>query len=121
MSNLGKACTLASEWVDLMGGLDNISYLYGDDVSVLIHSLDGAGLLMPDLPEPYSREEETAYWYEDTYGIGVGRLTKNSPVRVMLWDSEPGGVLYTDVESARDYALKILAACEYAEKERGNE
>lgn len=80
-----------------------------------------AGLLAPDLPEPYSREEETAYWYEDTYGIGVGRLTKNSPVRVMLWDSEPGGVLYTNVESARDYALKILAACEYAEKEKENE
>lgn len=121
MSNLGKACALANEWVDLMGGLDNISYLYGDDVSVLIHSLNGAGLLAPDLPEPYSYEEETAYWYEDTYGIGVGRLTKNSPARVMLWDSEPGGVLYTNTETARDYALKILAACEYAEKEQDDE
>ena len=86
-----------------------------------VTALEAAGLLAPDLPEPYSYEEETAYWYEDTYGIGVGRLTKNSPVRVMLWDSEPGGVLYTNVESARDYALKILAACEYAEKEQDNE
>ena len=91
------------------------------DNEAYVTALEAAGLLAPDLPEPYSYEEETAYWYEDTYGIGVGRLTKNSPVRVMLWDSEPGGVLYTDIESARDYALKILAACEYAEKEQGNE
>ena len=118
MSNLGKACTLASEWVDLMGGLDNISYLYGDDVSVLIHTLDGAGLLMPDLPAYAEADADKAWWYAETYGIGVGRLTKNSPVRVMLWDSEPGGVLYTNIESARDYALKILAACEYAEKKK---
>lgn len=116
MSNLGKACTLASEWVDLMGGLDNISYLYGNDIGILVQAVHAAGLLAPDLPDPELYEEETAYWYEDTYGIGVGRLTKNSPVRIMLWDSEPGGVLYTDIESARDYALKILAACEYAEK-----
>ena len=86
-----------------------------------VTALEAAGLLAPDLPDPELYEEETAYWYEDTYGIGVGRLTKNSPVRVMLWDSEPGGVLYTNIESARDYALKILAACEYAEKEQGNE
>ena len=83
---------------------------------VYVTALEAAGLLAPDLPDPELYEEETAYWYEDTYGIGVGRLTKNSPVRIMLWDSEPGGVLYTDIESARDYALKILAACEYAEK-----
>lgn len=89
-----------------------------DQALVVANVLEEAGLLMPDLPEPYSYEEETAYWYEDTYGIGVGRLNKNSPVRVMLWDSEPGGVLYTDIESARDYALKILAACEYAEKKK---
>ena len=56
MSNLGKACTLASEWVGLMGGLDNISYLYGDDVSGLIHAIHDAGLLMPDLPKPHEVE-----------------------------------------------------------------
>ena len=121
MSNFEKANALARKWIDSMGGLSNINHIYGDDLSLLIYTLRDAGLLAPELPEPYSYEEETAYWYEDTYGIGVGRLTKNSPVRVMLWDSEPGGVLYTNVESARDYALKILAACEYAEKEQDNE
>jgi len=81
-------------------------------------ALEAAGLLMPDLPPYAEADADQAFWYEDTYGIGAGRLTKWSPVRVMLWDSEPGGVLYTDIESARDYALKILAACEYAEKEK---
>ena len=85
------------------------------------HALEEAGLLMPDLPAYAEADADEAWWYAETYGIGVGRLTKSSPVRVMLWDSEPGGVLYTDIESARDYALKILAACEYAEKEQGNE
>ena len=113
MSNFDRAVkglNDVGEYIDYLEG--NIAY---------VSALKTAGLLMPDLPKPCSYEEETAYWYEDTYGIGVGRLTKNSPVRVMLWDSEPGGVLYTDIESARDYALKILAACEYAEKEQGNE
>ena len=113
MSNFDRAVEALNdvgEYIDYLEG--NIAY---------VTALEAEGLLMPDLPEPYSCEEETAYWYEDTYGIGVGRLTKNSPVRVMLWDSEPGGVLYTNVESARDYALKTLAACEYAEKEQDSE
>lgn len=91
------------------------------DNEAYVTALEAAGLLMPDLPAYSEADPEGAYWYEDTYGIGVGRLTKNSPVRVMLWDSEPGGVLYTDTESARDYALKILAAAEYAEKEQSND
>lgn len=76
---------------------------------------------MPDLPAYAEADADKAWWYAETYGIGVERLTNNSPVKITLWDSEPGGVLYTNVESARDYALKILAACEYAEKEQDNE
>ena len=113
MSNFDRAVKALN---DVDEAIDHLA-----DNEAYVAALEAAGLLAPDLPEPYSYEEETAYWYEDTYGIGVGRLTKNSPVRVMLWDSEPGGVLYTNVESARDYALKILAACEYAEKEQGND
>ena len=88
---------------------------------IMANALQAAGLLAPDLPAYAEAGADNAWWYADTYGIGVGRLTKNSPVRVMLWDSEPGGVLYTNTETARDYALKILAACEYAEKEQDNE
>ena len=113
MSNFDRAVKALN---DVDEAIDHLA-----DNEAYVTALEAAGLLVPDLPGPYSYEEETAYWYEDTYGIGVGRLTKNSPVSVMLWDSEPGGVLYADIESARDYALKILAACEYAEKEQDNE
>lgn len=82
-------------------------------------ALKEAGLLAPDLPAYSEADADSAWWYAATYGIGVGRLSKTSPLRIMLWDSEPGGVLYTEIESAREYALKILAACEHAEKEQG--
>ena len=49
MSNFKKAINLASEWVESMGGLDNISYRYGDDVSGLVQAIDDAGLLMSDV------------------------------------------------------------------------
>ena len=87
------------------------------DNEAYVTALEAAGLLAPDLPKPDLYGTKNTHWYEGTYGIGVGRLTKNSSVSVMLWDSESGGVFYTDIESARDYTLKILAACEYAEKE----
>lgn len=86
-----------------------------------VSALKTAGLLAPDLPAYSEADADSAWWYAATYGIGVGRLSRTSPLRIMLWDSEPGGVLYTEIESARGYALKILAACEHAEKEQGNE
>lgn len=114
MSNVNKALRIIAKHLE---GYDP----YSMSSEAASYDLNYAGLLMPDLPEPDSYEEENAYWYEGTYGIGVGRLSKTSPLRIMLWDSEPGGVLYTEIESAREYALKILAACEHAEKEQGNE
>ena len=113
MSNFDRAVEVLNdvgEYIDYLEG--NIAY---------VTALEAAGLLMPDLPGPDPYDTRNTHWYEGTYGIGVGRLTKNSPVSVMLWDSEPGGVLYTNIESARDYALKILAAADYAEKEQSNE
>lgn len=49
MSNFDKASNLASAWVESMGGLGNISYLYDDDVSGLMQAIHDADLLMPDL------------------------------------------------------------------------
>lgn len=121
MSNLDKANTLAGEWVDSMGGLEAIRHDYGSDLSGLMQALEAAGLLMPDLPAYAEAGADKAWWYHGTYGIESAKNPKRIPDRIMLWDSEPGGVLYTDIESARDYALKILAACEYAEKEQGSE
>ena len=113
MSNFDRAVKALN---DVDEAIDHLA-----DNDAYVTALEAAGLLAPDLPKPDPYDTRNTHWYEGTYGIGVGRLTKNSPVRVMLWDSEPGGVLYTNIESARDYALKILAACEYAEKEQDNE
>ena len=83
------------------------------------HALEEAGLLMPDLPKPDSHDEGNIYWIEGTFQVGVsGKFGK---MQVTFAESEPGEVLCTDIESARNYALKILAACEYAEKEQNNE
>src|SRR5699024_2791071 len=112
MSNFDRAVKALN---DVDEALDHLA-----DNDAYVTALEAAGLLMPDLPAYAEADTDEAYWYEGTYGIGVGRLAKNSPVRVMLWDSEPGRVLYTDVESARGYALKILAAADYAEKEQIN-
>ena len=113
MSNFDRAVKALN---DVDEAIDHLA-----DNEAYVTALEAAGLLMPDLPPYAEADADEAYWYADTYGIGVGRLTKNSPVSVTLWDSEPGGVLYTNTETARDYAFKILAACEYAEKEQDNE
>ena len=114
MSNLGKACTLASEWVGLMGGLDNISYLYGDDVSGLIHAIHDAGLLMPDLPEPDVVKLNGDVKYLICDAAQVRQDAESGRVQVY------SKYLLTTIE-ARRLALALLAACEYAEKEQGNE
>ena len=113
MSNFARAVKALN---DVDEAIDHLA-----DNEAYVTALQAAGLLMSDLPEPDKHSEETPYWYAGSYGIRVGRLTKRSPMRVMLWDVEPGGVLNTDIDSARKYALKILAACDYAEKEQDNE
>lgn len=108
MSNLEKARAVANEWVDLMGGLDNISYLYGDDIGVLVQAIHAAGLLAPDLPEPdvIRPVSRTKFWFDENIYAYEG----SGKVRVIADD-----VRFT-VDEAREHALSVLAACEYAEK-----
>ena len=112
MSNFKKANKLASEWIDSMGGLDNIHYIFGDDVSGLMQAFRDEGLLAPDLPEPdvIRPGSRMKFWFdENIYAYeGSGR------VRVIADD-----VRFT-VDEAREHALSVLAACEYAEKEQDN-
>ena len=106
MSNFDKANNLASEWVDSMGGLDNISYLYDDDVSGLVQAIHDSDLLMPDLPEPELYEGLAEFGDEEVFAAcGTGK------VRIYVDDARMSS------ESARELALMILAACECAEKE----
>lgn len=118
MSNLGKALTLANEWVDLMGGLDNISYLYGDDVGVLVQAIHAAGLLMPDVPET----KHPGFWEVD--GLEINTVDKDGEV-LIEWEDESDYAYYgTQTRNLwlnRDQVLAILAAADYAEKEQDNE
>lgn len=78
------------------------------DNAAYVHALQSKGLLAPDLPEPISvRESRTAAWFDgDVYAHeGSGKI------RVIVEDSR------YPVESARELALSILAACDYAETE----
>ena len=111
MSNFDRAVKALND-VD-----EAINHLADNDAYVT--ALEAAGLLAPDLPAYAEADAEGAWWHEGT--LQVGTSNKFGKAQVAFTDSEPGGVLYTDIESARDYALKILAACEYAEKEQGNE
>lgn len=91
---------------------------------IMATALEAAGLFMPGLPAYSEADPGSAWWYAATHEIdeiGVGQLAKASPLRIVLRDYETGGVRYTDIQSAREYALNLLAACEYAEKEQDNE
>ena len=109
MSNFDKASNLASEWVDSMGGLDNVSYLYGDDVSGLVQAIHDAGLLMPDLPDPevIRPGSRMKFWFDENIYAREG----SGKVRVIADDA------HFSVDEAREHALSVLAACEYAEKD----
>lgn len=108
MSNLDKARAVANEWVDLMGGLDNISYIYGNDIGLLVQAIHAAGLLAPDLPEPGSNRSPS--W-------GVVHLDKKKQVIKIGMN----GVFARTPKVAREWAYGLLAAADYAEKEQDNE
>ena len=96
-----------------MGGLDNIHYIFGDDVSGLIQAFRDEGLLAPDLPEPdvIRPGNRTKSWFDENICAHEG----SGKVRVIADDAR-----FT-VDEAREHALSVLAACEYAEKEQDNE
>ena len=122
MSNFKKANKLASEWIDSMGGLDNISYIFGDDVSGLIQAFRDEGLLAPDLPEPIEGEISGILdWFPEDCEITVyPDGTDLAHVSI-----KPNGVdelhMKLPLSKAGPIALALLAATNYAEKEQGNE
>ena len=77
---------------------------------IMADALEAAGLLMPDLPEPELYEELAKFGDEEVFAAcGTGK------VRIYIDDARMSS------ESARELALMILAACEYAEKEQDND
>ena len=113
MSNFKKANKLASKWIDSMGGLSNINHIYGDDLSLLIYTLRDAGLLAPDLPEPYRPGVFKAI--SPYLGIRSVQATED---QITLHGYR---TRHTSVGEARRLALALLAACEYTEKGQDSE
>lgn len=114
MSNLDKVNSVANEWVESMGGLEAIRHDYGSDLSGLMQALDDARLLMPDLPRP-TRDR---LWQTSALELGF-RTVHYAADQVVVYT--PRGRLHTHYKQARNLALALLAAADYAEKEQGNE
>lgn len=77
---------------------------------IMADALEAAGLLMPGLPEPEPYGELAQFGDEK---VITGRRT--STVGLYIDDSQMSS------ESARELALMLLAAANYAEKEQDNE
>lgn len=113
MSNFEKANDLARKWIDSMGGLSNINHIYGDDVSMLIYTLRDAGLLIPNLPEPY----RPGIFKVVSSSLGI-RSVQAAEDQIVLHGYK---TRHASVSEARRLALALLAACEHVEKEKENE
>ena len=104
MSNFDRAVKALN---DVDEAIDHLA-----DNEAYVTALQAAGLLAPDLPEPVSVcESGTADWFDSDVYTHEG----SGKVRVIVEDPR------YPVEGARELALSILAACEYAEKEKDNE
>lgn len=113
MSNFARAIKALNDVDEAIDHLaDNESY---------VTALEAGGLLMPDLPEPYPYSGEVPCWYEGSFRAGISSAFGVHKPKVTFTDLEPGGVVHMDSESARELALMLLAAADYAEKEQSNE
>ena len=83
------------------------------DNEAYVTALEAAGLLMPDLPRP-TRDR---LWQTSALELGI-RTVHYAADQVVVHTS--GGRLHTHYKQARDLAMALLAAADYAEKEQGN-
>ena len=113
MSNFDRAVEALND-VDVIYGA-----LVGNEDYATV--LEERGLLAPDLPEPYPYSGEVPCWYEGAFRAGISSAFGGQKPNVTFANSEPGGVVHMDSESARELALMLLAAAEHAEKEQDNE
>ena len=103
------------------------------DNAAYVHALQSKGLLAPDLPEPWSEEDEEgalATEWAPNYTVACSDISTGAWAEVerpvgKVW-LEPGGAIgmdvshgefYMDTEDAKRLALALLAACVRAEKD----
>ena len=106
MSNFARAVKALN---DVDEAIDHLA-----DNEAYVTALEAAGLLMPDLPKP-TRDR---LWQTSALELGI-RTVHYAADQVVI--HTPRGRLHTHYKQARDLAMALLAACEYAEKEQGNE
>ena len=97
-----KALNDVGEYIDYLEG--NIAY---------VTALEAAGLLVPDLPEPY----RPGIFKVASPHLDV-RSVQAAENQITLHGYK---TRHTSMGEARRLALALLAACEYAEKEQDNE
>ena len=105
MSNFARAVKALN---DVDEAIDHLA-----DNTAYVTALEAAGLLAPDLPEPevIRPGSRTKFWFDENIYAHEG----SGKVRVIADDAR------FPVDEAREHALSVLAACEYAEKEQDNE
>ena len=106
MSNFDRAVKALN---DVDEAIDRLA-----DNEAYVTALEAAGLLMPDLPKP-TRDR---LWQTSALELGI-RTVHYAADQVVI--HTPRGRLHTHYKQARDLAMALLAAADYAEKEQGNE
>ena len=106
MSNFDRAIKALN---DVDEAIDHLA-----DNEAYVTALEAAGLLAPDLPRP-TRDR---LWQTSALELGI-RTVHYAADQVVVHTS--GGRLHTHYKQARDLAMALLAAADYAEKEQGNE
>ena len=102
-----------------MSNLETVErIILGRTATAAAKELHDQGLLMPDLPEPYPYSGEVPCWYEGSFRAGISSAFGGRKPNVTFASLEPGGVVHMDSESARELALMLLAAANYAETEK---
>ena len=106
MSDFDRAVKALEEADEFHGAMvDNEAY---------VRALQAAGLLAPDLPRP-TRDR---LWQTSALELGI-RTVHYAADQVVVHTS--GGRLHTHYKQARDLAMALLAAADYAEKGQSNE
>lgn len=106
MSNFDRAIKALN---DVDEAIDHLA-----DNDAYVTALQAAGLLAPDLPRP-TRDR---LWQTSALELGI-KTVHYAEDQVVVHTS--GGRLHTHYRQARDLAMALLAAANYAEKEQDNE
>lgn len=109
-NNTHRAAHAIAEFFDAEGGMTAVDEAYEGDCTGIAEVLADAGLLMPDLPEPY----EPRKWFGGPLDVIRSRWGN---VVVFCNAARDTGRIVLSAKDARDLARALLAAAAEAEAE----